>query len=790
MKDVNGTHYHLFLGQADWDRSSLDSETPLGKRLWEYDDQRQVLRLQAEVFTFQQQGTAAQPLSANQRRDSDRDAYGHWYWIDPAGTQIRVRWANAPNSDLLFPQPAASCPPTTGDFRPAVPATTPESELLSGLTVMQDGYLVVGSPNTSSLLAFDLYALDGGFLRVSLSLPSVDATDDRLLSRFDLAALADGGLLVLDRIHQRVCRFDHVLRSLPTQPNLPDELALFQPKQGLPRRQQRFAVSESIGLADTHDPVAIAPLPDGSFWLLDRQPRGNASILRHYNREVTGFQSIELRTANLVEPGDDDLELEKIEGYDIAYLPDHHPPGDFRATGTLFILDSSGNQAYALRLSSLEPLQLRIERQYYPLRSFSGTALVSVWAAGEVYYQQISDALGERSRQRWLPLRVLPRQRYEPTATLVLPVMDGRDPNCLWHRLCVDACIPPQTQVQVETRAADVPSDFVLQPWQLQPVLYKRSAPEVPYSPLWSEADQVKPHIGTWELLFQQVQGRYLQIRLTLKGDRRTTPAIRALRVHYPRFSYLREYLPNVYQQDPTSMSFLDRFLANPEGILTTLEGLIAQVQTLFDVRTIPSDALEWLASWMGLALEPNWSDYQRRLLIAQAPYFFQRRGTQLGLLQAILLTLYPNFGPRIFQDDITQLCPTVRIVESFLTRTQPGVAAGDPTETTLNTTNNVKQDAQVRAHRFAVILPTTIDASTQELVRRIVDLEKPAHTAFTIKQYWALFRVGEVRLGFDTVLGRGSQFETFHLGRSALAEAALSDAFPYTLTNRTVISR
>jgi phage tail-like protein len=290
--------------------------------------------------------------------------------------------------------------------------------------------------------------------------------------------------------------------------------------------------------------------------------------------------------------------------------------------------------------------------------------------------------------------------------------------------------------------------------------------------------------------LFQQVQGRYLQIRLTLKGDRRTTPAIRALRVHYPRFSYLREYLPDVYQQDPTSMSFLDRFLANPEGILTTLEGLIAQVQTLFDVRTVPPDAVEWLASWLGLALEPIWSDYQRRLLIAQAPYFFQRRGTQLGLLQAILLTLYPNLGPRIFQDDITQLCPTVRIVERFLTRTQPGVAAGDPTETTLTTTNNVKRDAQMRAHRFTVMLPTTIDASTQGLVERIIALEKPAHTAFTVKQYWALFRVGEVRLGFDTVLGQGSQFETFRLGRSALAEAALSDAFPYTLTNRTVISR
>jgi phage tail-like protein len=244
-----------------------------------------------------------------------------------------------------------------------------------------------------------------------------------------------------------------------------------------------------------------------------------------------------------------------------------------------------------------------------------------------------------------------------------------------------------------------------------------------------------------------------------------------------------------VYQQDPGSLSFLDRFLANPEGILTLIEGLIAQVQTLMDVRTVPAEALEWLADWVGLALDPGWSDYQRRLLIAQSPYFFQRRGTTAGLLQAILLTLYPELGPRIFQDNVAELCPTVRIVERFLTRTVAAAAAGDPTDAAPPTGAESAASAQLQAHRFTVMVPTSLTATTRNLVERIVNLEKPAHTAFTLKQYWALFRVGEVRLGLDTVLGRGGQFETFRLGQSALAEAALGNAFPYTLTDRTVLS-
>jgi phage tail-like protein len=245
-----------------------------------------------------------------------------------------------------------------------------------------------------------------------------------------------------------------------------------------------------------------------------------------------------------------------------------------------------------------------------------------------------------------------------------------------------------------------------------------------------------------------------------------------------------------VYQQDAASLGFLERFLANPEGIFTLIEGLIAQVQTLMDVHTVPTDALEWLASWIGLALDPGWSDYQRRLLIAQAPYFYQRRGTTAGLLQAILLTVYPQFGPRIFRDDVAALCPTVRIVERFLTRTLSGAAAGDPTDPTQPTGGEGITEAETRAHRFIVMVPTSLTPTTHNLVERIVSLGKPAHTAFTLKQYWALFRVGDVRLGLDTVLGRGGQFDSFHLGQSALAEAVLSESFPYTLTNRTVISR
>lgn len=764
MEDVNGTRYHLLLGEADWGRCRSE-----GLAKWEFDRDRQGTQLQAEVFTLPTPREAT-PLDPVLRRDSDRDAYGHTYWIDTTGTQIHARWAAARAAEVLFPLAAAPCPPAEPVvFRPAAPPVAPVAEPLSGLAILPEGYLVVGSPTTASLLVFNLYALDGGFLR----LPLPDGA-----TPFDLAALADGGLLVLDRDRRTVWRLSRHLRPVPRPAVGPGSVSLFQPLEGV-RRPTLTLTPTPIALeAATVNPVAIAPLPDGSFWILD-QTDTDASVVWHYRADGSEPQVLELLTANLVEPGVDDLDLAFIRGYDLAYRPS--PQSANPALGTLFTVNVLGNQAFALRVTSLAPLTLRLERDYYPLRHFSPVSLITVRDSGKIYYQQQQDS----ASPQWLPLAALPRRRYETEASLILPVLDGREPNCLWHRLCVDACLPPETALQVETRAADQQVDLASQPWQRQPILYRRPIAEVPYSSLWNPAELTDPHTGTWELLFQAMQGRYLQLRLTLVGNRRNTPLVRALRAHYPRFSYLRAYLPQVYQQDAASLNFLDRFLANPEGLLTLLEGLMAQVQTLMDVRTVPTEALDWLASWVGLALDPAWSPYQRRLLIAQAPYFFQRRGTSVGLLQAILLTLYPDFGPRIFRDDAAELCPTVRIVEQFLTRTVGGVAAGDPTDP-----SPAASDPAQAAHRFIVLVPSTLTATTQSLVERIVTLEKPAHTAFTLKPYWALFRVGEVRLGLDTVLGQGGQFDTFRLGQSALAEAALGETFPYTLTNRTVIAR
>ena len=64
-------------------------------------------------------------------------------------------------------------------------------------------------------------------------------------------------------------------------------------------------------------------------------------------------------------------------------------------------------------------------------------------------------------------------------------------------------------------------------------------------------------------------------------------------------------------------------------------------------------------------------------------------------------------------------------------------------------------------------------------MARRIIEIEKPAHTVFDVNYYWALFLIGTARIGHDTHLDIGSRAPQLavaaivnqaHLGSSYLA--------------------
>jgi len=681
--DVNGTRFWLLLGEADWGscradldggpvvlqtawRAPRDSTAPVNPLPLAWDGARQELGLRARRPAFKA-APADRPVNDDDRRGAGIDRYGNIYWIDATRTRVLVRSAGSGNVSEFWSATLSVRRKAHGDFEDSR-AVPPAGRLLSGLAVTEDHYLAVGCKEPAALLVFDLMA---GGLPVEMLWPASIPFEP-----FDLAARPGCGVWILDRVHRRYWGLDRRFGAVSAGQNMRElaasETVDFQPAvTGELRERAAVVFPEGISLEaasplEAADPIAIDALPGGEVLILDRRA-SRTSVLCY-------------RDGRRLRAGEDADDLGP-QGHDFTFVPGKK--GGANALGRLFVASSEGNQAFAFDLRiEADELRLSPAIDFYPMRRFAGRALIS--GKDQVFY----DCVGT-----WVQLIQQRGARFDEAATLFTPIFDGEEPQCVWHRLMLDACIAPGTSVEVWSRASD--SKESLQgtrneagsEWVQEPVLYLRGAgAELPWAKPWENgASQNKreDRDGTWELLFQRARGRFLQLKLVLLGNGRATPRLRTLRAWFPRFSYLERFFPALYRENAESASFFERFLANFEGYYTGLEDKIASVQALFDARSAPPEALDWLVDWFGVALDPAWDERRQRLFIRHAMDFFRYRGTVHGLK----MVLHLAFDPKIDEDVLGPPIPDstslndIRIVENYLLRRAPSVVFGEPDE-------------------------------------------------------------------------------------------------------------
>jgi phage tail-like protein len=937
--DANQTRFQLVFGEADWFGDAATGAAPGAALEWRAADA--TVGLPQKLFVFPT-GPGTAVLTAADRRGAGQDRYGNYYWIAPAQNEILCLAPGQQQSQHFWSASDLTQAPTTGrpgGFSPfsAAPAA---SCTMGGLAVTTEHYLLVGAMQPAGLLLFDLYT---GGAPLEFRWPNGVA-----FAPFALAAAPDGGAWILDRANRCYWGVDRWFRVLAPSGNAPtaSTTQAFRPvsdSTGGPSTRPAFDFADTVTAAQAMpiaamDPVGIAALPDGGVLILDSQSKPGYSWVHHYQLSNVAGPPVAL---NQIDVGT--TTPYSLLGQDLAFIPSPGQSGGDPVSGTLYVADTLGAQTFAFAYTSansdwaIEPLT-----QFLPMLRFGGKALVN----GPTGVSYDFD-------QRWTPLVAQPRSRFEELGVWQLPqrdsdlepnpalrAFDGKEPGCVWHRLLIDGTIPSGSQIVVRSRAADSKSLVSNAPWNTEPLPYLRATgAELPYYQpcLDCQSDRT----GTWELLFQAATGRYLQLQLTFTGDGSRTPRIQALRAYYPRFSYLTQYLPAVYQDNTASASFLERYLANPEGFFTAIEGRIQQVQELFDPRIVPAEYLAWLASWLGVCFDFTWTVALQRFFLANASRFFQSRGTLDGVVRMIRMSLDQCADATLFDPADAQHF-SVRIIEHYLLRSEPGVVLGDPTDVTapgaitsggswtpslgsgpidqlfrsflsaeyggiaalnlawnqtftgfddpslhfpaiqpasaaqaadwsqfvaadlgftyalvtnsdepayqsflmaryqkvaaLNTAYGLTGGAalgnfaavgstlwpqlatalpasgvflqdwilfvsvvlptQQNAHRFSVIVPVqlTDSAATQSqrhtVAQRIAQMEKPAHTDFDVKMYWAAFRVGQSRVGIESVIGPSSRFAAVLLGQSTLGVSDLDFVVPWSVRGRLVVGR
>lgn len=352
------------------------------------------------------------------------------------------------------------------------------------------------------------------------------------------------------------------------------------------------------------------------------------------------------------------------------------------------------------------------------------------------------------------------RATYELEGRYFSEPLDSRIYRCQWHRVVLDACVAPGTQIRVDTFSAESP----------------KTAAEVAGLPesRWATAQtHARVGSGEWDCLVQSPPGRFLWLRLSFASEGAETPELCAARVHFPRASSL-QYLPGVYSEDEQGRDFLDRFLSIFDTLRDQLSEKLDRLASYFDPASAPAEAarpgaadfLSWLASWLDLSLERHWPEEKRRRLVAEAHRLYALRGTPEGL--RLHLRLYTGAEPRLVEHFRLRRWAFVghaRLGEQTALWSERVVGRLQLDEFSrigefqlLDTGDPLRDPFHAYAHRLTVFVPLRAEASETErrTVERIVEMAKPAHVLARVEFVRPRLRVGvQSFVGVDTVVGR-----------------------------------
>ncbi len=452
-----------------------------------------------------------------------------------------------------------------------------------------------------------------------------------------------------------------------------------------------------------------------------------------------------------------------------------------------------------------------------PVRVLAGGAVdVSALCACPPDPPLVVDAAGEpTSAEAALPA-------YPKQGMWVSRPLDSEITRCTWHRVALAGRLPPGTRVQVLSLTAES---------EEPPELLALKPPED-----WQPAGEwrngaAEAVTGETDFLLRSPPGRYLWLKLVLASDGTATPRLQAADIEFPRIS-LRRYLPAIFGAEPIAADFTDRWLAIFDRTFRDIETVIDHQAQLFDPLACPAappkrDFLSWLAGWVGVALERNWPLARRRAYLKHAPRLFPWRGTVPGLRHSLYLFLglerWLDYAPgragcvpcpldlpagwrppRLILEHFRlrrwlflgqgRLSDNARLWgERIVNRSRlggpeevsvPGAESGAQLGVTqLKKTQDPCRDPfHVYAHKLSVFVPAACvrDPSLGRALKRLVELERPAHVHAQVIAVEPRFRVGvQAMLGLDAVIGWRPQpvaLDEARLGRATVLTGAIDN--------------
>jgi phage tail-like protein len=753
--DANGQRFWMLADDAQWNRWGEPPHL-------HYDGERRLLRLASERAGIVWPDRQAEALSQLERIPQTLDVFG-----------TRARWDAATGAVVA-----------SGALAGETPIFAPSGgEAPSDLAMGYDGILYMA-------LGGRVVMVDRRERWAPVGLAAAGFTAWRL------APDPAGGVWVLDRINGRVGRMTG--EPLPERPWAVPAPSTFRPCEENPDPPRLTVAAAAI--PGNEMVIAIACSPEGRVGVLTWTTDGDARV--HHLLATDGYAPA------------------------ITLVGARHPFSlAWRSSTEIVVLLAGVDEAPAYDVVSEADAESATSTpplgDLYPLREHDGGPFVHRPALPPHYGTTTSTAPLHR-------LSLPSVARHGEASNLAL--IDSESSQTVWHRLYLEASIPAHAAITVWLAATNEPAaPLAEEAWhehrfgevpgagiEVPRGAWVSARSELPFHPGLLDCPSVRNRAGLFTVLVQRagrqvrsLRGRFLWIHVELAGDGRSSPEIAALRAYGSRFSYLNQYLPELYRESvfgpgaeqpgpATGADFLERMLDTFESVLTPLEDRIAGAYLLTDARTAPDDALDWLGSWIGVSVDPAYPPERRRRLLQAAPELFKWRGTARGLASALEVAT----GGGVSGGEIVVL-EDFRLRRTFVTILGADLAEeADPLLAGLVSSGNAyvgdtlflgdenrkeflalfaadlpKSAAEQAAidvfldglaYRVTVLVHQEVEPQQLGLIRRVVELESRAHVLARVLAASHPFVVGMAALvGVDTYLAPPLRRRRVEVGRS-----------------------
>jgi phage tail-like protein len=388
-------------------------------------------------------------------------------------------------------------------------------------------------------------------------------------------------------------------------------------------------------------------------------------------------------------------------------------------------------------------------------------------------------------------------EEYNPNSkgvfkgTYLSKAIDGVVEKNQWYRFVLEGSFPKGTNVEFHYYISD----------NLQDENLLKALPNTEWEEgLWEEWEEGLPGSSAVQgekkrdaLFRTKREGRYLWFRITLTGTEKLSPVISSVTVLFPKISYL-DYLPSVYREDFVNRDFLDRFLAVFESLFYEIDYLIDHLGFWFDAQGTPPEFLEWLGSWVGAYQGRGESvnikkipETKRREFISHAVSMYRKRGTREGLEE--LIFFYTGKKPTIIENFSIYCIKENALKENLKEERNKSNGSQKGNSSTNNENRKENENSQQKNFLFfppeaamvklpygkwasmlevslfevlfgkekscfCVLFEQKLEDFELEIIRNIIEEEKPAYTTYKIKVLEPCFCLdGHTYLGVNTKL-------------------------------------